>query len=72
MSDRHTPTVEKVRAAYNYMGGSGPDSDAGLDAEFDRFLARVKAEAWAEGAYAGYDDCKHDGDTPNPYIPDDQ
>lgn len=29
----------------------------------------VMADAWDEGAYVGYDDARHDGDTPNPYRP---
>lgn len=45
-ADEYVPSEFMVRGAYNYARGSGPDSDATLDAEFDRFLARVRRDAW--------------------------
>ncbi|MFC0673526.1 hypothetical protein [Brachybacterium hainanense] len=59
----YTPTDEQIRAAYcagsnlrretlrqHYMGE--PATDYG--AEFDRWLARVRAEAWDEGAESAW------------------
>ena len=46
--EQYVPSEFMVRGAYNYSGGSGPDSDATLDAEFDRFLARVRRDAARE------------------------
>ena len=50
--EQYVPDEFMVRGAYNYSRGSGPDSDATLDAEFDRFLARVRRDAWTEGCRA--------------------
>lgn len=50
MSD-YTPTAHHVRDGYLLHECGGPDHDghhARLVAEFDRFLASVKAEAWDE------------------------
>lgn len=54
----YTPTTEEVRARY---GADEFGYSAGLSdpcPEFDRWLAehdrQVKAEAWGEGWYAGY------------------
>ncbi len=41
----YTPTTEEVRLEYSRTGRR-PDREA----EFDRWLAEVKAQAWAEGA----------------------
>lgn len=81
MSDQYTPTTVEVRFAYtdrrdfdSQIGlGDGPgDEEAG--AEFDRWLASVKAEAWDEGHSAGETDMfthyMHGAghpETPNPY-----
>lgn len=46
MSD-YTPTVEAFRGVYGQMCASWCRDDA--LAEFDRFIARIKAEAWDEG-----------------------
>ena len=54
MGSEYTPDEFAVRGAYNYAGGASVDSDAVLDAEFDRFIGRVKAEAWDEGAEAAW------------------
>ncbi len=58
MSD-YTPTTEEVWRAYINWEYGGPG------AEFDRWLAEVKAEAWADGASAG---CMCSvAEPPNPY-----
>ena len=44
MSD-YTPTTEEIRAGYS----TATYDDAKAEAEFDRWLAEVKAEAWQEG-----------------------
>lgn len=46
----YTPDEFAVRGAYNYARGSSADSDAGLDSEFDRFLAKIKADALRDAA----------------------
>lgn len=46
----YTPDEFAVRGAYNYARGASADSDAVLDAEFDRFIAKVKADALREAA----------------------
>ena len=54
MSD-YTPTTEEVRAAYEgqliKIGDNAYQllDEAHAKAEFDRWLAEVKAEAWQEG-----------------------
>ena len=50
MSD-YTPTVETFRGVYGQMCAEWCRDDA--LAEFDRFIARIKAEAWDEGAAKG-------------------
>ena len=58
----YTPTTEEVRELFT-NGISRHLTYAG--AEFDRWLAEVKAEAWAEGASAG---CMCSvAEPPNPY-----
>lgn len=50
MSD-YTPTTEAVRGAYLYEAqrhGDAFKGNAATRAEFDRWLAQVKAEAWDE------------------------
>ena len=55
----YTPTTNEVRNAYRLsdqdIDGS-PYLPEKSDAEFDRWLAGVKAEAWEEGAMQGHDD----------------
>ena len=56
-----------VEAAY----ALGTDPSEGVR-EFDRFIARIKAEAWDEGAQAGSADARavnpgYPAPTPNPY-----
>lgn len=46
MSD-YTPSELEVRLAYGFQRPSESD------AEFDRFIASVKAEAWEEGQIVG-------------------
>ena len=80
MGEQWTPTTDDFRqvwAAFNGYGGlvTRPHSvsmDEGY-AEFDRWLAQVKADAWDEGHDAATDEAP-DGvwpdawiDTPNPY-----
>ena len=48
----YTPTTEEVRDSYDYQFTLGM-SDISRIAEFDRWLASVKAEAWEEGFNAG-------------------
>ena len=55
----YTPSTVEVRNAYRLsdqdLDGS-PYLPEKSDAEFDRWLAGVKAEAWAEGYRAGSQD----------------
>lgn len=66
MSD-YTPTTENVR--YGYVANSSEmRSDKKLYEEFDRWLAEVKAQAWADGYTAGTHDWRTESlTTPNPY-----
>lgn len=49
MTEHYTPTTEGVRARYAFARGREvPRED--YDAEFDRWLARVRAETWDEVA----------------------
>lgn len=65
----YTPDEFAVRGAYNYARGASADSDAGLDAEFDRFIAKIKADAWDEGyeGAARYHDLDTEHAAPNPH-----
>ena len=50
--DDYTPTTEEVRMAYNHWGKYpefAPDDFDVTGAEFDRWLASVRADAWDEG-----------------------
>ena len=58
--EQYVPSEFMVRGAYNYSGGSGPDSDATLDAEFDRFLARVRRDAAREALDGLYEDASQE------------
>lgn len=81
MSD-YVPDDQAVREAYRFhvrtidnakyaKSGRAPMTDEEIRAEFDRFLAKVKADAWLEGLGAGADrwmDHREFGDPPvNPY-----
>lgn len=53
----YTPTTEQVRD--RWPGSRWPWNDqAERHAEFDRWLRGVLADAWDEGAEAGYDDAE--------------
>ena len=62
----YTPTTEEVRESYVLMQRciSYPNPDA----EFDRWLAEVKAQVWEEAYMTGVSDVIADkGATMNPY-----
>ena len=68
-----TPTTLEVRESYTYFRGTIPTVEH--EAEFDRWLNEVKAEAWTNGYERGYDDGddKRDYDpTQHPYIEKDE
>ena len=73
----YIPTDDHMRSLFclGYAQGDFDKHDQAW-ATWEKWLAahdaRAKAEAWTEGSYAGYGDCKHDIDTPNPYAPGDQ
>lgn len=50
----YTPTVVAFRYVYGQMCAEWCRGDA--LAEFDRLIARIKADAWDEGYEAGMDD----------------
>lgn len=54
----YVPTTDEVRDSYDYQYMLGM-SETSRTHEFDRWLAEVKAAAWAEGFWA------YEG--PNPY-----
>ena len=62
--DDYTPSTEDVRESYTYFRGTIPTVEH--EAEFDRWLNEVRAEAWD----AGYVDARL-GHEPlrNPYTP---
>lgn len=67
----YTPTTADVEDAWcsrwdgEHSWASGEEL-RGYEAEFDRWLKQVKAEAWDEGRAAGWaEDCAYDA--PNPY-----
>ena len=66
MSEPYTPDEHNVRAAWIETGLGSEES---LIAEFDRWLAGVKAEAWDEAVDAAGNHIfsGHPGDLPNPY-----
>ena len=45
--DDYTPSTEDVRESYTYFRGTIPTVEH--EAEFDRWLNEVRAEAWDEG-----------------------
>ena len=52
--DDYTPSTEDVRESYTYFRGAIPLVEH--EAEFERWLNEVKAEAWEVGANAGYEE----------------
>lgn len=56
----YTPTTEEVRSAWM-------DGLSSLGAEFDRWLAEVKAQAWEEGFVHGAGSPVTGSITHNPY-----
>lgn len=58
----YTPTVATFRGAYGQMFSEWRRDDA--LAEFDRFIARIKAEAWDEGYAAGQTDDEFEATNP--------
>ncbi len=70
----YTPTTEEVREIYR---GCLVQTDTNIysfvdeaqaDGEFDRWLAEVKAQVWADGYTAGTHDWRTESlTTPNPY-----
>lgn len=53
MSD-HTPTEDHLRNLYvAIIGGSAHTPSPYAEAEFDRAIAKIKADAWQEGWDAG-------------------
>ena len=74
MVNEYTPDAHNVRAAWIETGIGSEDA---LIAEFDRWLAGIKADAWDEGYDAGSADQSDaywlagvSDDTPNPYLED--
>ena len=62
--DDYTPTTLEVRESYTYFRGTIPTVEH--EAEFDRWLNEVKAEAWDDGyvdARLGHEPLR------NPYTP---
>lgn len=68
------PTLRHFRDVYGAMCSEWC-RDNSL-AEFDRFIADVKADAWDEGLQAGWEECQSpgpfvndwwDSEVPNPY-----
>ena len=66
MVNEYTPDEFNVRMAW-VTTGIGPEDN--LNAEFDRWLAGVKADAWDEGWVSrhNYDERGGEAPTPNPY-----
>lgn len=63
MTDQYTPTTESVRDAYcralqKALHEYGTSARERFHAEFDRWLAGVKASAWDEGRKFGYQDAQ--------------
>ena len=84
MTSDYTPTVGELRQAYVEASGASMAQEsyyAEQLAEFERGIARIKAEAWEEGNRAGASDqaawdgwryCPGDKHPiPNPYREDD-
>ena len=75
MTENYTPTESDLRQAYVEASGASMAQEsyyAEQVAEFERGIARIKAEAWDEGAQAGSADARavnpgYPAPTPNPY-----
>ena len=77
MSEPHAPTTEDVKQrwleAHRVPASLGSEQIGHLRqqrlAEFDVWLAKVKADAWDDGSEAGAEhiDSGHPGDLLNPY-----
>ena len=70
--DSYTPTVGELRQAYVEASGATVAQEsyyAEQVAEFERGIARIKAEAWDEGyeAAAKYHSLDTEHGEPNPY-----
>ncbi|MGR6088999.1 hypothetical protein ACU4IU_00385 [Brevibacterium sp. CSND-B09] len=69
-TEPYVPNLATAESAYVHWALL---SDRGIDAadasdEFDRFLAKIKADVWAEGYGAGFlDDLLTRQPQPNPY-----
>ena len=67
MSKNCTPTESDLRRAYTEAAGATPTQEsyyAEQVAEFERGLARIKAEAWDEGYAAGQTDDEFEATNP--------
>ena len=67
MSNNYTPDEYAVKQMYVLQRQSmhnhiSPD----YGAEFDWFIAKVKADAWDEGLQAGWEECQN----PGPFVND--
>ena len=76
MSKNCTPTERDLRRAYTEAAGATPTQEpyyAEQVAEFERGIARIKAEAWDEGWFTAADEARGDvwfpawGRQANPY-----
>lgn len=54
----YTPSTDEARVAYRGNASELGTSTEEAGAEFDRWLASVKAEAWDEGHDAGWAGCE--------------
>jgi hypothetical protein len=81
-NEAYTPTTEEVRSNYDpsiadrfqkffsnheHRKEDYAEFSKAIDAEFDRWLRKVKAKAWDEGYVSGFEEDKRFGATPNPY-----
>ena len=67
MSSEYTPTVGELRQAYVEASGATVAQEsyyAEQVAEFERGIARIKAEAWDEGYAAGQTDDEFEATNP--------
>ncbi|MGO1755866.1 MAG: hypothetical protein ACTHZ6_16155 [Brevibacterium aurantiacum] len=64
----YTPNYGSAREMYAYGADSfhGTVSRPENRAEFDRFINKVRAEAWDEGLQAGWEECQN----PDPFVND--
>ena len=59
----YTPTTEEIRLDY----APAKTFPADAEAQFDRWLAEVKAQAWEEGRYTQYREYPRPARRDNPY-----